>query len=155
MGLAIVSQLVELHGGTVAVASPGVDRGATFIVKLPEVARDSSLNRDRRSPDHFEAKDLLQNCQILIVDDEADSRDVLIATLEEQGALVTAVDSAAEALAALSKLASSLIISDIGMPQVDGYSLMAQIRQLPLRDFNNTLPNQLMSQSYSKSLPIS
>ena len=133
LGLAIVSQLVKLHGGTVEVFSAGIDRGSTFLVRLPSIITTvSEPDRDNDDADYRStAAKLLRGCQILIVDDEADSLDISIAVLEAEGALVTSVNSAAEALTALSQLTPSLLISDIGMPGIDGYELISLIRQLP------------------------
>ncbi|MEA5623715.1 AAA family ATPase [Nostoc sp. UHCC 0251] len=132
LGLAIVRHLVELHGGTVQAESLGEDRGATFTVRLPclqdeskgikDAKDNSSLGEDQPLP--------LSGLEILVVDDDADMREFLPFMLEQYGASVTAVASAIEALTALSQSQPNLIISDIGMPEMDGYMLMRQIRSL-------------------------
>ena len=129
LGLAIVRHLTELHGGTVAVTSPGEGQGATFSVKLPlmniPISKSSDSKPIEAEPDRF------SNLQVLVVEDEIDSRDILTFVLEQEGAQVTSVSSASEALKALDDFSFDLIISDIGMPEVDGYTLMRQIRKLP------------------------
>ena len=75
--------------------------------------------------------DRFNNLKVLVVEDEIDSRDILTFVLEQEGATVTAVESASEAIAALKDSTFDLIVSDIGMPQIDGYTLMKQIRALP------------------------
>ncbi|MEH1813290.1 MAG: AAA family ATPase [Nostoc sp.] len=132
LGLAIVRHLVELHGGTVQAESLGEAQGATFTVRLPclqdeskkiKNAKDnSSLVADQSSP--------LSGLEILVVDDDADMREFLPFMLEQYGATVTVAASAIEALTALSQSQPNLIISDIGMPEMDGYMLMRQIRSL-------------------------
>lgn len=135
LGLAIVRHLVELHGGKVEVHSLGVGQGATFKVNLPLVI-DSNKARvhENTKEDEIQCYSdtlLLKDLQVLLVDDEPDARDLVTVILEAQGAKVTAVGSAKEALAALQKLQPDIIVSDIGMPEDDGYSLIRQIRKLP------------------------
>ncbi|MEH2265627.1 GAF domain-containing protein [Nostoc sp.] len=132
LGLAIVRHLVELHGGTVQADSLGEGQGATFTVKLPclqdetqeikDAKNNSSLLADQSSP--------LSGLKILVVDDDADMREFLPFMLEQYGATVTVVASAVAALTALSQSQPNLIVSDIGMPEMDGYMLMRQIRSL-------------------------
>ncbi|WOD41912.1 response regulator [Nodosilinea sp. E11] len=126
LGLAIVSHLVELHGGTVEAASLGEGQGSTFMVRLPTRAV-SPLHPDHpsaldRSELHFDG------LRVLFVDDEQDSRDLVTFLLEQQGATVTQVSSAQEALRELQQAEFDLLISDIGMPDMDGYALLRQIR---------------------------
>lgn len=131
LGLAIVRHLTELHGGTVAVSSPGLGRGAIFSVKLPLMniptteQIDYGSTVDRVQPNRF------SGIYVMVVDDEIDSLDILTLILEQEGAEVASVASADEALAAFKEKTPNLIISDIGMPKTDGYSLMTQIRALP------------------------
>jgi PAS domain S-box-containing protein len=129
LGLAIVKQLVELHGGTIQAASQGESLGATFTVKLPLLVNQKSappilpaLSSTPMLP--------LSALKILVVDDDADSREILNFVLQEQGAIVTTAASAREALTALSHHLPDLILSDLGMPEIDGYSLMRQVRRL-------------------------
>lgn len=127
LGLAIVRHLVELHGGTVKVESPGEGLGATFKVMLPLMStQPTNQNCDRASEQSYD----LSNFSILVVDDDADTLDFVAFLLEESGAKVTAVASASEALAALTEFKPDLLLSDIGLPEIDGYMLMQQIRKL-------------------------
>jgi len=136
LGLAIVRQLVELHGGTVRADSEGEGKGATFTVKLPlmpvRVARNPServhATTDLGVP--FDNPPALNGVRVLLVDDEADSREFLVAALEECEAKVFAAASASEALEAVSQFKPHVLVSDIGMPLEDGYSLIRKVRQL-------------------------
>lgn len=128
LGLAIVRHLTELHGGTVAVDSPGEGLGATFTVSLPLTATPSPTFEESILPS--ERVDL-SHLQIFVVDDEADMRDLLMMILEQYGASVKVAASAAEALSLLEQYTPDVLISDIGMPEMDGYMLMQQIKQLP------------------------
>jgi PAS domain S-box-containing protein len=126
LGLAIAKQIVEMHGGTIAVTSPGENLGTTFIVQiplavnpaLPEVEAPSDVTGD------------LTNLRILVVDDDADAGELVAFVLEDSGAIVTVVTSGAEALQVFSQSPPNLIISDIGMPEMDGYTLIRRIRNL-------------------------
>ncbi|MBD1847380.1 response regulator [Cyanobacteria bacterium FACHB-63] len=141
LGLAIVRQLVELHGGTVHAESSGEGQGATFTVKLPVMAvgaTSSGSDSERVHPAvggtvEFGGSPRLDGLRLLIVDDDADIRELLAYTLEACGAEVLAAASAAQAMAILTASAVSihLLISDIGMPDEDGYKLLRRIRALP------------------------
>jgi signal transduction histidine kinase/ActR/RegA family two-component response regulator len=139
LGLAIVRQLVELHGGTVQAESPGEGQGATFTVKLPViVVGATSTESERVHPAmggtvRFDSGPQLDGLRLLIVDDDADMRELLAYTLEACGAEVIAVADAAEAMVTLAEFAASidLLISDIGMPNEDGYTLLRRVRALP------------------------
>jgi PAS domain S-box-containing protein len=135
LGLAVVRHLVELHGGTITATSPGVGQGASFIVSLPLI-EESSLSK--ASPTAQKAysspsttNSPLKSIRVLVVDDDADSRDFLVFILEDCGATVTAVPSAAAALEVLLSSKPDVLISDIGMPDEDGYSFIRQVRKLP------------------------
>src|SRR5215212_2063061 len=137
LGLSIVRHLVELHGGSVSAISEGEGQGATFTVMLPispvyqvdaSGGRVHPGARDLMPPD--DPTDRLDGLRILAVDDEADTRELLRKGLEYCGANVQVVGSAAEALDGLVSFAPDILISDIGMPEVDGYDLIRQIRSL-------------------------
>lgn len=137
LGLAIVRHLVELHGGTVRASSEGVGQGATFTVMLPispiyQVdATGGRVHPGARDllPAH-DNSDRLDGLSILVVDDEPDTRDLLKKGLEYCGAHVRLAGSASEALAALDASVPDVLISDIGMPEVDGYDLIRRVREL-------------------------
>ena len=128
LGLAIVRYLTELHGGTVEAESPGEGLGATFTVKLPLMQTQPTLNQELESP---EPSLDLQGIQVLVVDDDTDTRDFVAFVLEQAGATVIAVASAEAAITALKQSQPDVLLSDIGMPEMDGYRLMQQIRTLP------------------------
>jgi len=129
LGLSIVKSLVELHGGSVDVESPGEGKGATFFVRLPVPPHPAeapvSLPPIESSPE-------LTGLRILVVDDEDDARTLARRVLEERGAHVITVSSAAEAIASVGENnPPSVLVSDIGMPDQDGYDLIKQMRALP------------------------
>ena len=128
LGLAIVRHLVELHGGTVRVESAGEGQGATFTVKLPLMATPPQTNADSKPS---EPSLNLHGIKVLVVDDNADTREFIAFMLEMHGANVTTVTSAVEALATLTKYKADVLLSDIGMPEMDGYMLVRQLRALP------------------------
>jgi signal transduction histidine kinase/ActR/RegA family two-component response regulator len=136
LGLSIVRQLVELHGGTVRAESGGEGTGATFVVSLPFVAAEEMRPAERRpappaSRLEIECPPALRGLRVLVVDDEADTRDMLRAVLEHCDAEVITAGSASEALEAVARLRPDVLISDVGMPEDDGYSLIAKVRALP------------------------
>ncbi|KAM3108017.1 ATP-binding protein [Phormidesmis sp. 146-33] len=133
LGLAIVRQIVELHGGTVSVSSPGEGQGATFTVSLPLASQLEAVPSPRSLPSPAD----LSGVEILVVDDDDDSREFVAFALEQSGAIVRAVASGAEALQIFTQSPPNLLISDIGMPEMDGYMLMRQIRSLPVQQGKN------------------
>lgn len=130
LGLAIVRHLVELHGGTVHAASPGEDKGATFVVQLP--LKQGHRPQAENSPHRFSSLPQLSltGLSILVIDDEADMREYVAFVLEQNGAQVITAASASAALQALTEAKPDVLLSDIGMPEMDGYMLMRQIRAL-------------------------
>lgn len=128
LGLAIVRHLVELHGGTVTADSAGEAQGATFTVQLPIAPVRPQISPTRLS---LEPQVDLAGIQILIVDDDDDTREFTAFLLEQSGAIVTTAASARAAIAAFAQAAPDLLLSDIGMPQMNGYELIRQIRALP------------------------
>jgi PAS domain S-box-containing protein len=137
LGLSIVRHIVELHGGTVRAESRGEGQGATFTVLLPVApvyAPESSEGRVRPAawdtPPAFDSPERLDGLRVLVVDDEPDTLEMLKAGLGRCGAEVATAGSAAEALAMLSESPPDLLISDIGMPDEDGYALLRKVRAL-------------------------
>jgi len=141
LGLAISRQLVELHEGSIRAMSEGEGQGATFVVELPlSIVQLEAEDPARAHP----AEELscaeslspprLAGVHVLVVDDEADGREMLQRVLEEQAATVTAVSSAQQALDVLKEITPNVIVSDIGMPETDGYQLMRTLRAGETRD---------------------
>lgn len=139
LGLAIVKHLVELHGGSVKVESAGLSKGATFIVELPLVVvhREQSENKDEPDlaepgatvDDYWESA--LNGFKVLVVDDEPDARELIRCVLEDSKAQVITAGSAREALEILMREQPDVLVSDIGMPQEDGYKFIHKVRTLP------------------------
>ncbi|KYC36231.1 hybrid sensor histidine kinase/response regulator [Scytonema hofmannii PCC 7110] len=136
LGLAIVRHLIELHGGSVAASSPGEGQGATFTVQLPILAGSGEWGVGNRGkfphpllPTPYSL--LLTGVRVLVVDDEKDSRDFIVYALEDCGAIASAATSADSALEMLASFQPDVLVSDIGMPEIDGYDLIRQVRNLP------------------------
>ncbi len=125
LGLAIVHDLVRLHGGEVEVSSPGLDQGATFVVTLgASHVRPVAPKHPRRTAPPAS----LDGYSILVVEDHGDSRELLVEALRKAGAAVTAFEAAGEAFAALDRVRPSVIVADIALPDEDGYSFIRRVR---------------------------
>ncbi len=143
LGLSIVKQLVELHGGTVRASSPGKGKGARFVVALPIASVREHAGADPRvhpeSVHHaftpVAESPLLRNIRVLVVDDEHDARMLVKRVLEERGAAVLTVDSAQAALASLNDFGPDIIVSDLGMPVQDGFQFIQTLRKRPHEQF--------------------
>ncbi|MBE8992709.1 response regulator, partial [Nostoc sp. LEGE 12450] len=135
LGLAIVRHLIELHGGRIWAESLGEGQGAIFRVRLPLIKKELT-SKQQINIDPLNASsttEILTGIQILVVDDDDDTREFHTFVLEQAGANVIAVASAKEALQALAESEPDILLSDIGMPETDGYMLMRQIRALQLK----------------------
>lgn len=139
LGLAIVRHLVELHGGTAQADSPGEGQGATFVVHLPIVPvyqKDNLAQRvhpaARDTLPSYDCPERLDGLRVLVVDDEADARELFKIGIGQCGAEVITASSAQEALKAIEDERPGLLISDIGMPGEDGYELIKKVRALPV-----------------------
>jgi CheY-like chemotaxis protein len=127
LGLAIVRYLTELHGGTVRVDSEGVGGGATFTVMLPRRGMSAEMiDEGIVPPQSF----TLEGMKVLVVDDEADSRELVSAILQNYGAQVQVEASGTAALQAIPTFQPDVLVSDIAMPEMDGYMLLRQVRAL-------------------------
>ncbi len=131
----LVKHLVEAHGGTVHAASDGPGRGATFTVRLPvpavfaEPATEARRHSVQRAREFIPRPICLDGVAVLVVDDEADARDLVATMLRSKGAEVVTAATGAEAVALIVSRPFTLMVSDIGMPQSDGYELIAKIRR--------------------------
>ncbi|MBW4461853.1 MAG: PAS domain S-box protein [Nodosilinea sp. WJT8-NPBG4] len=130
LGLAIAQQIMEMHGGTVWAESEGENRGAIFTVQLPANLQEQ-FSEPELPHDNLMTEARLSNLQILLVDDETDAREFQTFLLEQSGARVTAVASGFEALQSLDRSIPDVLISDVGMAEMDGYMLIQQIRSRP------------------------
>jgi PAS domain S-box-containing protein len=141
LGLSIAKQLVELHGGSINASSDGKGTGSRFVVELPAMALDAAAPGragTRQQPSRSMADEIdayaptasLDGVRVLVVDDEPDARSLIERLLEDCEATVTTASSASEALEQVAREAPDVLLSDIGMPSEDGYSLMRRIRML-------------------------
>ncbi len=138
LGLSIAKNLVEMHGGTIVVRSEGEGLGATFVVRLPLATLRATPTRDlaegqatRASP-QWERPPEIAGLRVLVVDDERDARDLIATVLEYCGATVEHAGSVTEGLEKLETWRPDILLSDIGMPDEDGYALIRQVRSRPL-----------------------
>ena len=134
VGLALVHDLIELHGGSVHAFSEGEGKGATFTIDLPTMPPQEIDHRAEAEGLQTQQLPSLSHARVLLIDDETDARDLSQAVLEECGAIVIAVSSGAEALsvlrAASPDVLPNVIVSDLGMPTEDGYQMIRRIRAL-------------------------
>ncbi|MEP7052002.1 MAG: ATP-binding protein, partial [Pseudomonadota bacterium] len=138
LGLAIARHLVELHGGTITVESSGLGTGSTFVVRLPYMGTRSTplpFTPDAPSADFLPPTALsvpeLRGVRVLVVDDDDDSRDLVVSILEKCEAITFPASSAEQALSMIVRDRPDVLVSDIGMPGMDGYDLMRAVRALP------------------------
>ena len=131
LGLAIVRHLVELHGGTVSAQSDGINKGATFSATFPLLADRSEPITVAHSGEHSVIMHSLDGLRVLLVDDEPEARQIISTVITSTGAEVRACTSASEALAKLAEWKPDVILSDIAMPDEDGYSFINKVRSLP------------------------
>ncbi|MGH9768808.1 MAG: ATP-binding response regulator, partial [Blastocatellia bacterium] len=133
LGLTIVRRIVELHGGSITASSPGAGQGAIFTVKLPaEMVSPTNVPAVERRQSQLDVGPLpsLSGVRVLVVDDDEDARDVLSALLNNYGAEVTTVAGAAQALDSLAAAKPDVLVSDINMPEMDGYELIRWVRAM-------------------------
>lgn len=130
LGLALVHQIAELHGGSVRAQSPGPNLGSTFVLQLPLA---DSRDNARRPRGQSEESITLKGVAVLVIDDNDDGREMLVTALREYGARVKSVPTSREALDLVlgSRYAPDVLISDVGMPDIDGYQLIRQVRMSP------------------------
>ncbi len=136
LGLAIVKQLVQAHGGTIRAESEGLHRGSAFTIELP-ASRAVSVMTGKGQPGEVRAasqgphESRLDHLKLLVVDDEEDARSLVEEILSESGAVVVCASSAREALELLPRFRPDVVVSDVGMPDVDGLEFMEKVRRLP------------------------
>ena len=132
LGLAIVKHLTELHGGRIIAESEGKNLGATFVIRLPLAGEGRAAEVVGNKPRLLESTtNGLTGLRVLLVEDDADSREMLSAFLEGHGVNVSAVRSANEAIEQVESFQPEVLISDVGLPERDGYDLVHDLRQLP------------------------
>ena len=146
LGLAIARHLVEMHGGTIEAQSAGAGQGASFIIRLPLIARQTTervltieTEDGRQAVNAMKGNKVnLSGLRVFVVDDERDTREMLKVALEQSGADVMTAASAREAFEAMPGFKPDVLVCDIGMPEEDGYSLIRKIRQLEAEQGRNT-----------------
>jgi CheY-like chemotaxis protein len=139
LGLAIVRHLVELHGGTVSARSDGANKGATFTATFPLLADRTEPVTVAHAPEIIATDNSLDGLRVLLVDDEPEARQIISTVILRTGAEVKTCESAHEALVKLAEWKPDVILSDIAMPEQDGYSFIRQVRSLP-RDKGGDTP---------------
>jgi signal transduction histidine kinase/CheY-like chemotaxis protein len=141
LGLAVVRHLVEQHGGTVEAKSAGEQQGATFMVNLPITALSARAKKGQNKEEELPPPDeqseysgQLDGVRVLVVDDQPDARELLSIVLKYAGAEVMVASSAAEAVETIKRGRFHVLVSDIGMPEEDGFMLIGRVRSLPLEE---------------------
>jgi len=129
LGLAIVKQLVQAHGGSVTAESPGLGLGATFVVVLPARAAQAGASDDSAS--QLPAQGRLDGVHVLVVDDDEDGRALVAHVLESSGATVATASSAEDGMRAIEARRPDIVLSDLSMPEVDGFGFIRRVRALP------------------------
>jgi CheY-like chemotaxis protein len=135
--MAIVRHLVELHGGTVRAASAGENQGATFTlvfpaqVSAPLSAEFGPSGQGSSAREPIDTTQRLDGVSIMVVDDDGDSRSFMCQLLEDRGASVVSAESTSDALTSFTQARPDVLVSDIGMPDEDGYTLIRRVRELP------------------------
>ena len=139
LGLAIARHLVEIHGGTIRAESQGADRGATVIIRLPllESSVGTAAAVDLNQHQLAQSQQLLSGVNVLLVDDDSDTLTLMTTALRKRQANVTAVSSAGEAIQAITRRRPDVLVSDIAMPDEDGYGLIEKVRRLENGDLDN------------------
>ena len=136
LGLAIARHLVEIHGGTIKAQSAGKGTGSTFVISLPRLGSSATLNEsteaETRGRQDLKFDEGLSGLDILLVDDDEDTLRLMSAALTQGQAKVRAVSSAAAAIEAIQSSAPDVLVSDIAMPNEDGYQLLAKVKKLDL-----------------------
>jgi CheY-like chemotaxis protein len=142
LGLSIARNLVELHGGTIRVESAGLNQGATFVVSLPLSPIRGGEQQEHPTSSQSSALDFsqidLSGIKVLVIDDEPDARAIVGHVLTSCNAEVVTGASAAEGLNQLLSFRPNVLVSDIGMPEVDGYQFMREVRKRPPDQGGNT-----------------
>lgn len=138
LGLAIVRHLVEVHGGTVTASSPGMGRGAAFIVRLPLMPEPIGVPEPASSGIPHEVP--LDGIKVLVVEDDADAADLLATVLRQRRAEVIMVNSAEAALNVLAEYRPDVLVCDIGLPDIDGHAFMTRVRQMERARGRSSVP---------------
>jgi signal transduction histidine kinase/FixJ family two-component response regulator len=128
LGLALVREFTEAHGGSVSATSQGIGRGSTFTVTLPIQAEGETQSRPDKAHQETADSPSLTGVRVLVVDDDADARDLLVTLLQSRGAVVCTASSALEALDVIGQFRPQVLLADIGLPHEDGLNLIRKVR---------------------------